>query len=323
MSTAGSWYTGENYDPDPKLKIWYDGKIVPVGEAKVGVFDHGLLYGDGVFEGIRSYCGRVFERDAHLRRLYNSAKAIRLEIPFTIEQMDKALDEALEANGLLHPDKDAYIRLVVTRGVGVLGISPMRTWKPIVYVIASTIKMYADEMYQKGMPVIVSSFTRNHPNAMPPRIKSLNYLNNILAKIEAHQANVGEAIMLNHMGFVAEATGDNIFLVRDGQLQTPPTSAGILEGITRNTVIRLAREAGIETVEKELERMDLYVADEMFLTGTGAQVIPVNAVDSRPVGRGAVGPITKHLMQAYQTLVRSGPTEKSAVERGLVSGATR
>lgn len=319
MTNPGSWFSGESYQPDPKLKIWFDGRIVPVGEAKISVFDHGLLYGDGVFEGIRSYNGRVFERDAHLRRLFNSAKAIRLDMPYTLEQVDRALDETLEANGLLHPDKDAYIRLVVTRGVGVLGISPLRTEHPIVYIITSSIQMYADEMYQKGMPVIISSITRNHPNAMPPRIKSLNYLNNILAKLEAHAAGVGEAIMLNHMGYVAEATGDNVFIVRDGQLQTPPTSAGILEGITRATIIRLARDAGIETVEKDLERIDLYVADEMFLTGTGAQVIPVHSVDGRPVGNGTVGPVTKHLMAAYQATVRSAPREKSAAERGLAT----
>jgi len=318
MVGGGNWYTGENYDPDPNLKIWLDGKIIPVQEAKISVFDHGLLYGDGVFEGIRSYNGRVFERDAHLRRLFHSAKAIQLEIPFTYDEVDRSLDQTLEANGLLHPERDAYIRLVVTRGVGVLGISPRRTWKPKMYVITATIQMYAPEMYEKGMPVIVSSFTRNHNNAMPPRIKSLNYLNNILAKMEAHDANVGEAIMLNHLGHVAEATGDNLFIVRDGQLQTPPTSAGILEGITRATVIRLAREAGIEAVEKDLVRMDLYAADECFLTGTGAQIVPVTSIDRRPVGRGTVGPVAKFMMQAYEQLVRSAPKkEEVPTERGL------
>lgn len=323
MTDSGSWFKGETYDPDPKLKVWFDGRVIPVGEAKVSVFDHGLLYGDGVFEGIRSYNGRIFEREAHVRRLYNSAKAIRLEIPFPIEKVDAALDAALDANGLLHPDKDAYIRLVVTRGVGVLGISPLRTANPIVYVIASSIKMYSDEMYQKGMPTIISSVTRNHNNAMPPRIKSLNYLNNILAKLEAHAAGVGEAIMLNHLGNVAEATGDNVFIVRDGQLQTPPTSAGILEGITRATVIRLAREAGIETVEKDLVRTDLYYCDEMFLTGTGAQVIPVTTIDGRPVGNGAVGPVTRHMMAAYEALVRSAPTEPAASDRLLAAEPRR
>ena len=321
MPSTGNWYASDNYDPDPSLKIWRGGKMVPVADARVSVFDHGLLYGDGIFEGIRSYNGRIFEREAHLRRFFNSAKAISLELPFTIEQLDRALDEALEANDLLHADKDAYIRLVATRGVGVLGISPRRTWKPCVYIIAATIAMYPDEMYEKGMPIIISSVTRNHSNALPPRIKSLNYLNNILAKIEAHDANVPEAIMLNHLGQVAEATGDNVFIVRDGQLQTPPTSAGILEGITRNTVIRLAREAGIEAVEKELVRIDLYTADECFLTGTGAQVIPVNMIDRRNIGTGLVGPITKHLIKAYNELVRRAPVEKSAEERGMTSSA--
>lgn len=312
MAGNGNWYQGENYDPNPNLKVWFDGKVVPVGEATVSIFDHGLLYGDGIFEGIRSYNGRIFERHAHLKRFFNSAKCIELALPFTYDEISKALDDALDANGLLHPDKDAYIRLVCTRGTGVLGISPRRTWKPKLYAIASTISMYSPEMYQNGMPVIISSVTRNHDNAMPPRVKSLNYLNNILGKIEAHDAGVGEAIMLNHMGYVAEATGDNIFLVRDGQLQTPPTSAGILEGITRNTIIRLARDAGIEVVEKNLVRTDLFVADECFLTGTGAQVIPVNMIDGREVGPGQVGPISKHLMSAYEELVRSPAAEEPA-----------
>lgn len=319
MSTGSTWFGGENYDPDPNLKIWLDGKIVPVAEAKVSVFDHGVLYGDGIFEGIRSYSGRIFEREAHLHRFFESAKAIRLTLPYTFEQIDKAMDDTLEANGRLRPDQDAYIRMVATRGVGVLGISPLRTWKPQLYIIAGTIKMYPPELYEKGMPVIVSSVTRNHSNATPPRIKSLNYLNNILGKLEAHDAGVAEAIMLNHMGYVAEATGDNVFIVRHGQLLTPPTSAGILEGITRATIIRLAREAGIEAIEKDLVRCDLYAADECFLTGTGAQVIPVNMIDKRPIGNGTVGPITRKLMDLYENCVRNAPREKSAAER--LSGA--
>ncbi len=318
---AGAWYGQENYDPNPDLKIWLSGKLIPVTEAKISVFDHGLLYGDGVFEGIRSYNGRIFECAAHLKRFFNSAKGINLKLPYTFEQIERALEETLEANNLLHPDKDAYVRLVATRGVGVLGISPYRTAKPQVYVIASTIAMYPDEMYQKGMPVIISSVTRNHSNAMPPQIKSLNYLNNILAKIEAHETGHAEAIMLNHLGFVAEATGDNIFIVRHGQLQTPPTSAGILEGITRATVIRLAREAGIEVVEKDITRMDLYAADECFLTGTGAQVIPVNKIDYRDVGNGKVGPVTTAMVEAYMNLVRNAPRERSVSDASkLASG---
>lgn len=322
MANPGVWFSGENYEPNPALKIWLNGKIVPVAEARINVFDHGVLYGDGVFEGIRSYNGRIFEREAHLKRFLQSAKGIQLAIPQTYEELDKALDEALAANDMLRPDVDCYIRLVTTRGVGVLGISPRRTANPMTFIIASSIEMYSKEMYEKGMPVIVSSITRNHVNAMPPRIKSLNYLNNILAKIEAHEANCGEAIMLNHIGNVAEATGDNVFIVRDGQLQTPPTAAGILEGITRATVIRLAREAGIEAVEKDLVRMDLYAADEMFLTGTGAQVIPVTKIDNRVVGSGAVGPVTKQLMRAYEDLVRAAPkVERTAQQRLTGSSA--
>lgn len=313
---ASNWHGNENYDPNPNLKIWLDGRIMPVGEARLSVFDHGVLYGDGVFEGIRSYNGRIFACKPHIDRMFASAKAINLRLPFTFEQIERALEEALDANGLLHPDKDAYIRMVCTRGVGVLGISPFRTWKPQLYIIASTIQMYSDEMYEKGMPVIISSVTRTSTNAMPPQVKSLNYLNNVMAKIEAYNSNHPEAIMLNGQGNVAEATGDNIFVVRNGQLQTPPTSAGILEGITRATVIRLARERGIEVVEKDLVRFDLYAADECFLTGTGAQVIPVNRIDYREVGAsGHVGPMTRLLMDAYMNLVRNAPQEASAAQR--------
>ncbi len=316
-----NWYGGENYDPDPHLKIWLDGRIIPVGEARISVFDHGLLYGDGVFEGIRSYNGRIFECEAHLRRFFNSAKAIQLKLPYSFEQIERALEETLEANGLKHPERDAYIRLVCTRGVGVLGISPHRTWKPQIYVIASTIHMYPDEMYKKGMPVIISSITRNSSNAMPPQIKSLNYLNNILAKIEAYQQDHPEALMLNAQGNVAEATGDNVFIVRGGQLITPPVTAGILEGITRATIIRLAREAGIETAERDISRVELYSAEECFLTGTGAQVIPVVRIDWRDIGRGEPGPVTRHLMEAYDELVRSArhrpaPSEPQALPSG-------
>ncbi len=295
----------ENYDPNPNLRIWRNGEFVPTAEAAVSVFDHGLLYGDGVFEGIRSYSGRIFEKRAHVKRFFDSMKGIRLEIPYTVDQIEAALDEALEQNNLGSPEKDAYIRMLATRGVGVLGISPLRTWKPQVFIIAASIAMYPEELYRNGMPVITSSITRNSDNAMPPRIKSLNYLNNILAKLEAHDAGVMEAVMLNAQGHVAEATGDNIFIVRDGQLQTPPSSAGILEGVTRGVLIRLAREMGIEVVEKMLVRMDLYSADEMFLCGTGAEVIGVISVDRRQIGNGKVGPITRRLINSYRQLVRA------------------
>lgn len=304
---AQSWYGTENYDPDPNLKVWMNGRVVSSTDATVNVFDHGLLYGDGVFEGIRLYNGKVFERIAHLKRMQDSAKAIRLTIPYDLKEMSAGLDEALTANGLLAPGKDAYIRIVVTRGVGVLGISPIRTWKPAFIIIASRIEMFSKEMYEKGMAAIISSYTRNHPNAMPPRIKSLNYLNNILAKIEAHDAGVGEAIMLNHMGYVGEATGDNVFVVRRGQLLTPHTAAGLLEGVTRATTIRLARQEGIEVEERNLERMDLYSADEMFVTGTGAEIVPVVKLDNRQVGEGVPGPISRRLMELYRTHVREAP----------------
>ncbi len=304
MQETGAVHGSQSFDPDPNLKVWINGSFVSAADARISVFDHGLLYGDGVFEGIRSYNGRVFERQAHLKRLYTSAKAVRLTSPYSLDELDRALDATLEANGKFQPDQDAYIRLVVTRGVGLLGISPKRTWKPCVFIIASSLAMYPPEMYEKGMAVIVSSVTRNHPNSISPRIKSLNYLNNILAKVEALEAGVNEAIMLNGQGYVAEATGDNIFLVRNGQLQTPDTAAGILEGVTRAAVIRLARQAGIEVVEKTIDRQDLYGADECFLTGTGAQVIPVNEIDKRPVGNGTVGPITRQLIAAYEALVR-------------------
>ncbi len=295
----------ENYDPDPNLRIWINGELVPTAEARVSVFDHGLLYGDGVFEGIRSYAGRIFERTEHTRRFFHSAKAIRLALPFTFDQIEDALERTLDVNGMKSPECDAYIRMVATRGVGVLGISPIRTWKPQVVIIASTIHMYPQEMYESGMAIITSSYVRNSPNALPPQIKSLNYLNNILAKIEAHDAGVMEAVMLNHEGYVAECTGDNIFIVRNGQLQTPPVSAGILEGITRATVIRLARDMGVEVVEKNLVRTDLYSADECFLTGTGAEIIGATTIDGRTVGDGKVGNLTKSLTSAYARLVRA------------------
>jgi len=279
-----------------------DGAIVPVAEAKIGVFDHGLLYGDGVFEGIRVYNGRIFRCEQHVQRLYDSAKAIRLTIPMTPEQVTRAMYDTLAANGL--GKGDAYIRLVVTRGVGTLGLNPEKTACPTVFIIADQIELYPPELYEKGMSVITVSTIRNHPNALSPRIKSLNYLNNILAKIEGIDAGVPEAIMLNHEGLVAECTGDNIFIVRDGALQTPPTSAGILEGVTRDAVIELARKRGITLEEKDLTRHDLYIASECFLTGTAAEVIAVTHIDGRIIGDGKPGPITRQLMADFRALTR-------------------
>jgi len=283
------------------LKIWLDGKLVEKNEAKISVYDHGLLYGDGVFEGIRVYAGRVFELEAHLDRLYASARAIRLEIPLPREQFRGAIEQTFKANGFT----DCYIRAVVTRGVGSLGIDPKKCHDPSVFVIADLIAVYPKEMYDKGMAVITASVMRNHPNALSPRVKSLNYLNNILARIEANDAGVPEAVMLNHLGNVSECTADNIFIVRDGQVQTPDTADGILEGVTRRVMIALCHDQKIPCVEKTLQRHDLYIADEMFVTGTGAEVMPVTKIDGREIGSGQVGPITLKLTKAFHRHVRN------------------
>jgi branched-chain amino acid aminotransferase len=289
------------FAPRPDLKVFLDGQIVPVQEARISVFDHGVLYGDGVFEGIRSYDGRVFQLDAHVQRLFDSAKAIRLSIPMSAQQIKDAIHQTMQANGL----KDAYIRVVVTRGVGYLGLAPTRTANPSVFVITDQIELYPPDLYRDGMSIITVSTVRNHPNAVPPPVKSLNYLNNILAKIECVDAGVLEAIMLNVDGLVAECTGDNVFIVRQGRLQTPSSEAGILPGITRAVVMRLAGERGIEVQEKQLLRYDLYVADECFLTGTAAEVVPITQIDGRQIGDGKPGPITQQLMQDFKTATRS------------------
>jgi branched-chain amino acid aminotransferase len=283
------------------LKIWLDGELVEKNDAKISVYDHGLLYGDGVFEGIRVYAGRVFELDAHLHRLYASAKAIRLEIPISREQFAAAIEQTYRANGFT----DCYIRAVITRGIGTLGIDPAKCQKPSVFIIADLISVYPREMYDKGMAVITASVMRNHPNAISPRVKSLNYLNNILARIEANDAGVPEAVMLNHLGNVAECTADNVFIVRDGQVQTPCTADGILEGVTRRVMIALCEAQHIPCMEKTLQRHDLYIADEMFVTGTGAEVMPVTRIDGRSIGNGGVGPITQKLTQAFHRHVRN------------------
>jgi len=283
------------------MKIYLDGKLVSREDAKISVFDHGLLYGDGVFEGIRFYSGKIFMIDAHVRRLYDSAKAIRLQIPMSPEKMKEALVETVKANNMV----DGYIRLVVTRGEGCLGVSPTTCKNPSVIIIVDTISLYPAEMYEKGMAVITSSMVRNHPNAVSPKVKSLNYLNNILAKIEAIDAGVPEAILFNHIGYVAECTGDNVFVVRDGELQTPPPEAGILEGVTRGVVIKLAKEHGIPFAEKNLTRYDLYTADECFFSGTAAEVIPVTKIDNRLIGGEKVGPITHKLIDAFKKFVRN------------------
>ncbi len=282
------------------LKIYIGGKLYNKEDAKISVYDHGLLYGDGIFEGIRSYNGKVFRMTEHLDRLWNSAKAIWLQIPMTKEEMAKAIEDTLAVNGI----KDGYIRVVVTRGVGTLGLDPNRCDNPQVIIIADKISLYPEELYQKGLEIITVSVVRNHPAALSPRIKSLNYLNNILAKIEGIQAGCIEALLLNHKGEIAECTGDNIFLVRQGVLMTPPIDAGILEGVTRDVVIGLAKQAGIEVREIPLTKHDVYIADECFLTGSAAEVVPVVTVDSRTIGDGVPGPITQKLMAAFHKLTR-------------------
>ncbi len=282
------------------MQVYVNGALVPKEQAVVSVFDHGLLYGDGVFEGIRVYGGKVFLLGEHVERLYESALAIRLTIPIAPAEMAAAVEKTVAANGI----KDGYVRLVVTRGAGSLGLDIRKTSNPQVVVIADTISLYPAELYEKGMEIITASTIRNHPAALSPRIKSLNYLNNIMAKIEATDAGAPEAIMLNHKGDVAECTGDNLFLVKRGELLTPPLDAGVLDGITRRAVMRLAVQAGVTVREITLQRHDVYVADECFLTGTAAEVIPVVGVDGRKIGDGKPGPVTQDLRQRFQRATR-------------------
>lgn len=284
------------YAPNPDLKVWFGTELVPVSEARVSVFDHGLLYGDGVFEGIRIYNGKIFKEQEHIQRIFESARAIRLDIPLTTEQVSHAMHEAQRANGI---DGDGYIRLLVTRGVGLLGLSIGHTANPTVIVIADKIQLYPPEVYERGLHCIFASLARNHPNTTSARVKSLNYLNNIMAKAEAKETGADEAIMLTTEGHIAECTGDNIFFVRHGKIFTPPTSEGILEGITRNLVMDLARKRGFDVTEKTLIRHDAYVAEEVFATGTAAEVIPVTEIERRPVGDGKPGRITKILIEDF------------------------
>jgi branched-chain amino acid aminotransferase len=282
------------------LKVWIDGKFYDKEDAKISVYDHGLLYGDGVFEGIRVYKSKIFECQAHLRRLSDSARAIRLTPPYAPEKLKAAMEETVLINNF----SDCYIRLVLTRGVGYLGLNPNRCTNPTTIIIADTIELYPPETYEKGMSIITSSVVRTHPNSLSPRIKSLNYLNNILAKIEAVDAGVPEAVLLNQEGNVAECTGDNIFIVRFGEVQTPSTSDGILEGVTRQVMLDLCNKLSIPCKEKALQRHDLYISDECFLTGTAAEVVPVTRIDGRPIGPGTPGPITRRLMEAFHKHVR-------------------
>ena len=284
----------------PSVEIYINGTYYAKEDAKISVYDHGLLYGDGVFEGMRSYSGRVFRLNEHLVRLYESAKAIQLTIPMTAAALGEAVKATLARNQL----SDAYIRLVVTRGAGSLGLDPAKTSDPQVIIIADHIELYPKDKYENGLEIITAATIRNHPAALNPRIKSLNYLNNILARIEGKLAGCSEALMLNHRGEVAECTGDNIFTIRHGSLYTPPIDAVILEGITRNAIIELARSVGINVIEATMTRHDIYVADECFLTGSAAEVIPVVKLDGRPIGDGKVGKITKQLSEAFHKHVR-------------------
>jgi branched-chain amino acid aminotransferase len=285
------------------LKVYIGGKFVDKEDARISVYDHGLLYGDGVFEGIRSYSGKVFRIKEHVDRLYESARAIHLIIPITRDEMAKAIEDTLAINNFT----DAYIRLVVTRGAGSLGLDPRRTTDPQVIIITDSISLYPEEYYENGLAIITAGTIRNHPAALSPRIKSLNYLNNIMAKIEGTNAGCLEALMLNHAGYVAECTGDNIFIVKNGVIHTPSIDAGILDGITRQAVIDLATSLGIVVIERTMERHDIMIADECFLTGTAAEVIPVTKLDGRPIGDGEVGPISRKLRAAYGKLVRGEP----------------
>lgn len=286
------------------LIIYCNGAYVPEEEAKVSIFDHGFLYGDGIFEGIRAYHGRVFKLPEHLKRLYESAQSIRMDIGMPVEEMQEIVLETLRRNNL----RDAYIRLVVSRGKGDLGLDPNNCPKAATFCIADQIKLYPPSMYDEGLEVKTVAIRRNNPDSLNPRIKSLNYLNNILAKIEAREAGVMEAIMLNQEGYVAECTGDNIFMVRNGVLYTPPIFVGILEGITRNTAIEIARKQGMEVREELFTRHDLYTADEIFLTGTAAELIPVVKMDGRIVGKGVPGEVFKKLLTEFREVTKiDGP----------------
>ena len=286
------------------MKIWLDGNLVDEDAAKISVFDHGLLYGDGVFEGIRFYNGRIFRLEDHIRRLFESARAIVMNIPWTPEEVCRFTCETVAANGLT----DGYIRLVVTRGAGELGLKPYLCPRPSMFIIASTIQLYPEKDYTEGLEIITCATRRPTPGALMPQVKSLNYLHNVMAKVEAIQANALEAIMLNEQGYVAECTGDNIFIIRDGVVHTPLISDGALNGITRATIIDLAGDLGIQVVERSLTRYDLFIADECFLTGTAAEVIPVVALDRRKIGAGTPGPLTRRFIEAYRDLVNTTGT---------------
>lgn len=282
------------------MKIYIDGKFYDQADAKISVFDHGLLYGDGVFEGIRAYNGRIFLCDEHLDRLADSAKAILLKLPIPLAEIKEAMLETCRQNNI----RDGYIRLVITRGVGNLGLSPDKCPKATIFIIADSIQLYPEKFYEEGLRVVTVPSQRVSPAALSPSVKSLNYLNNIMAKIECQQAGGQEAIMLNHEGFVAECSGDNVFVVKKGVISTPPVWAGALPGLTRKAVLDLAKQTGREVRESMMTRYDLWVADEVFLTGTAAEVVPVVDVDGRIIGAGKPGPVTGDLMRRFRELTR-------------------
>ncbi len=284
--------------------IYIDGEMLPESEAKVSVFDHGLLYGDGIFEGIRFYNGRVFRLEQHIRRLYDCARAILIKIPLTPEEMIAATCATVRANGL----QDGYIRLVVTRGVGPMGLSPFKCPKPSVIIIAATISLYPEEAYRTGLTMATVSTRRPSHDILSPQVKSLNYLNNIMAKVEALQAGAEEGLMLNDVGLVAECTGDNIFIVRDGVISTPPLTAGALDGITRGAVFDISKELGITIREREFSRHDVFIADECFLTGTAAEVIAAVKLDGREIGDGKPGSVTQRVIARFRELTQSTGT---------------
>ncbi len=301
MNRSSSHKTKKTISTSNGLLVYLDGKFVPKDEAKISVFDHGLLYGDGVFEGIRAYNGLIFKLKEHLIRLKESAHTIMLELPLTIQELTEAIVETLKRNRL----RDAYIRVVVTRGVGDLGLDPGLCKTPTVFIITDEIVLYPESFYRNGMEIITVPTVRNLPEAINPALKTLNYLNNIMAKIEAKNSNYREALMLNHQGYVAECTGDNIFIVKNGIVQTPPTYLGALRGITRQAILDLALRNDIPSQERVLTRHDLYNADEAFLTGTAAEVIPVVKIDGRRIGMGKPGKTTRKLMSTFRDLTKS------------------
>ena len=285
-------------------KIYIDGELFDESEAKISVFDHGLLYGDGVFEGIRFYANRVFKLDEHIDRLFDSARSILLTIPLSKAEVIAATLETIRANGLT----DGYIRLVITRGVGSLGLNPYQCPKASVIIIASTITLYPAECYENGLNLVTCATRRPTPGALSPQVKSLNYLNNIMAKIEAIQAGGQEGLMLNEQGFVAECTGDNIFIVKNGRITTPPVTAGALDGITRRAIFDISAELGLPIAEEMMTRHEIFIADECFVTGTAAEVVPVVKLDERIIGEGSPGPITRRVISRFRELTTSTGT---------------